>query len=885
MKNTYKWRANSYKYVYIEDAVYSANTENGYVTKGAFLYNKQTGIKTYGRNSDNTLITSTDKVEESLIASVVKGITDGNKYTDLFNRMKSLVDECGDSDYTNIKFHDVNEYFNIDGEECAENPPPEPCACYEPVINATAQIEDSDYTGPYIINKGSVTNHTDKVVITDFEFHIPRGKDGAGGNGGEMGPQGPQGPQGNPGDVIDIIDCTYTTGETGECSVNLTDNVYKHPSGYTEHDLTFNFHLIRGEQGPQGEPGDNGNDGYDSKIGIVTASANTIDSNESASVTVTNETTRYDASREFITDLSFVFDIPKGETGKQGEQGEPAKISGVTIEVFQLNDDSEGALPEGRAEFEEVMVPYYDEEGNQLYTEIQYILHLKLYLPKGPKGDKGDTGLPGEKGDTEYYYVNESGFTNDDDSGGGNYYGTRYDFNNVYWCSDKSNMPTPIGSFITEPKGDGTTSVNICLSPDFFNNGESGGIDIDPGYVYLCNSDLPIGKVSFEATEDDNEYRIDVCINEEYLRGGLLYCEGSGITFTEGEDNCTMINSNTESYTVSAITCSTGAPVEALGLWEGDVIPSGTTVQEILEKLLCREIFPGPATKPSIVLTGGSSLGIKEIGSKITLPEIKMSTNDGKFNPGSTKRTQPSVTGVNWSNEEIIPTKTNGFSTFTPINGTTSISSTPNVVVDLGLNKIVYDGSADYTKPSNMPITNLGNPTQSTSKVSTDYSDYSAIWKDSTATDDIITQVTGVYPVFVNLNSSKTSYINSDLSGDTETANFLKLPLTAGGSITFDMISENTIHLIVDFPEFYDGSKERKLNNSFNGGEGFLIEDMSSGKKENDYFVQFTGSYKVSSGIKHNINGKLYNYKRMELTGDPIGDNKLKFNFNASLDR
>lgn len=546
MKNTYKWRANSYKYVYIEDAVYSPNTENGYVTKGAFLYNKQTGVKTYGRNSDNTLITSTDKVEESLIASVVKGITDGNKYTDLFNRMKSLVDECGDSDYTNIKFHDVNEYFNIDGEECAENPPPEPCACYEPVINATAQIEDSDYTGPYIINKGSVTNHTDKVVITDFEFHIPRGKDGSIGNDGEMGPQGPQGPEGKRGDVIDNVECTYITGET--TSVNLTDSIINYPgyTGYTEHNLQFDFVLQKGERGERGPQGITGNDGYDSKIGIVTASANTINSDESARVTVTDKTTRYDASREFITDLNFVFDIPKGETGEQGEQGEPAKISGVTIEVFQLNDDSEGALPEGRAEFEEVMVQHYDGEGNPLYTEIQYILHLKLWLPKGPKGDKGDTGLPGEKGDTEYYYVNESGFTNDDDGGGGNYYGTNYDFNNVYWCSDDTHQYSkPIGHFITEPKGDGTTSVDICLTPDFFNNGESGGIDIEPGYVYLCNTQKPIGKVYLELTEDGgNEYRINVCINEDYLMGGTSYSPGSGITFTENTTGGYDINAN-----------------------------------------------------------------------------------------------------------------------------------------------------------------------------------------------------------------------------------------------------------------------------------------------------------------------------------------------------
>lgn len=885
MKNTYKWRANSYKYVYIEDAVYSANTENGYVTKGAFLYNKQTGIKIYGRNSDNTLITSTDKVEESLIASVVKGITDGNKYTDLFNRMKSLVDECGDSDYTNIKFHDVNEYFNIDGEECAENPPPEPCACYEPVIKATAQIEDSDYTGPYLINNGSVTNHTDKVVITDFEFHIPRGKDGAGGNGGEMGPQGPQGPEGKRGDVIDNIECTYITGET--TSVKLSDNTINYPgyTGYTEHNLQFDFVLQKGESGERGPQGITGNDGYDSKIGIVIASANTIDSDESARVTVTSATTRYDASRQYITDLDFVFDIPKGKQGEQGEQGRPAKISGVTIDVHVVEDSAGNFKPYGKAFFTEFNEDVYDGYGNFLYTEIINKLNIELYLKEGPKGDKGDTGLPGNKGDTEYYYVNESGFTNDDDSGGGNYYGTKYDFNDVYWCGDESKMPVPIGNFITKPKGDGTTSVDICLSPDFFNNGESGGIDIDPGYVYLCNSDLPIGKVSFEATEDDNEYRIDVCINEEYLRGGLLYCEGSGITFTKGDDNCTMINSNTESYTVSAITCSTGAPVEALGIWDGDVIPSGTTVQEILEKLLCREIFPGPATKPSIMLSkGGPSLSLlQRIGEPITLPEITMTMNNGKFNAGSTQKVQPIVSGVTWSDEEIIPEIDTGFTTFTPSSGTTSISPKYNVVVDLGENKITYKGSADYTKPSNMPITNLGNPTQSTSKVSTDYSDVSAIWTDGTATHDISTTIIGVYPVFTSMNLTKTSYMNSilDTSDLTPTEIADDILGVETNIINQQDLTNGSVVTITDCPAEIKGGPRFWVDYPVRGLKSFEI------KTPDGKFTDFTSTYTYDEKVIHIVNGKRIVYNRLIFTSSNYqgAGNTYKLTLNKSLDK
>ena len=63
------------------------------------------------------------------------------------------------------------------------------------------------------------------------------------------------------------------------------------------------------------------------------------------------------------------------------------------------------------------------------------------------------------------------------------------------------------------------------------------------------------------------------------------------------------INSNTEATTVSDIQCSTDAPCEALGIWDNDVIPSGTTIQEILEKILCKETYPSKATEPNITNT------------------------------------------------------------------------------------------------------------------------------------------------------------------------------------------------------------------------------------------------------------------------------------------
>ena len=59
-----------------------------------------------------------------------------------------------------------------------------------------------------------------------------------------------------------------------------------------------------------------------------------------------------------------------------------------------------------------------------------------------------------------------------------------------------------------------------------------------------------------------------------------------------------------------------------------------------------------------------------------------------------------------------------------------------------------------YSAPSNMPITNLSHPTQSTTKISTDGSDISAIWASVTVTHTANITATGVYPCFTNISNS-----------------------------------------------------------------------------------------------------------------------------------
>ena len=134
------------------------------------------------------------------------------------------------------------------------------------------------------------------------------------------------------------------------------------------------------------------------------------------------------------------------------------------------------------------------------------------------------------------------------------------------------------------------------------------------------------------------------------------YTEGDGITISETETS-KVIASNTNARTVGDITIA-GGPINATGIFEGNKIPKGTSVQEILTKLLCKEIFPDAAANPTITVTAsGAPSDFREINSTLTIPAFTTSTNAGHFkpNPNGT-HTQP-VTGSNFSNIKFTTTK------------------------------------------------------------------------------------------------------------------------------------------------------------------------------------------------------------------------------------
>ena len=216
------------------------------------------------------------------------------------------------------------------------------------------------------------------------------------------------------------------------------------------------------------------------------------------------------------------------------------------------------------------------------------------------------------------------------------------------------------------------------------------------------------------------------------------YTDGNGITITETETS-KVIASNTNARTVGDITIA-GGPINATGIFEGNKIPKGTSVQEILTKLLCKEIFPDAATKPTITVTAsGAPSGLHEINSKVTIPAFTTSTNAGHFNPSPNgTHTQP-VTGSNFSNIKFTTTKS-GFTNYKIAADVTTIAQQTGITVSEGTNSVTCNVTGNYTKPTGIPVTNLGN--QATGATYT--------FTAGTATNSTKVSVTGVYPIYSN---------------------------------------------------------------------------------------------------------------------------------------
>ncbi len=804
MKNTYKWRASNVKYLYITDV-------NGV---GPFIYNKLDGTKTF------LTYISTTNVDETLIKDYTSklGVDD---YFALFAQMIRLSQM--DVDCAKIEFADAAYYYNTDGDECVESPPPVPCQCFIPKWEVNSIAVDSDYDGKLAeITKIDVISAT-KEIIYSLNLYIPKGTPG---ETSEPGPQGPQGETGADGKNAQIVSVQVLNVETGD-----TPDVIVTTGGTTnELELYFKYILPKGEKGDVGEQGEAGENGIDAYITSVTISEiNAVESDAQPEAFITTSTTYNELTNQNETSIDLSFNIPRGEKGDQGPMGLPAEICGVTINSVTFVDDTQEDPPGASAYCKPVSVTEQLSDGTTT-TKEKYELIFDFKLPKGKDGDVGPRGNSGEKGDTDWIYIDKDGGTDSGDGGDTYVDGGFYQFGNVYFGEvRKEQDPNAIGSF------------NIAA--------------VGNSYLVTMNLDRDI-----------------------IGGGGAIYCPGSGITFTEPEEDtneyCTKINANTEATTVNEIICSTEAPVDALGIWENDVIPSGTTIQEILEKIFCREKFPNKPTTPTVSLSGNKNLGVFVIGDTVPeIPAVTIKPVDGKFNADydSPKQPEPQIA---WSNYEITVSST-GFTNhgLTDVQDKQTVEASTTGKIILGTNKIEYKGSANYgaidtDTTQDYPLTNLGNPTLSTLgiNINPDEGDTSAIWKPGIATKIVYTTAIGVYPCFYNLDTKTNSLCNDVI---------YQLPPVSGNTIEIlnvppEASLNGNVYFKFDFP------KGKNIKTVYVWDSASKKYDISN---SNTYMVDKTNNF------KHTINGVEYEYWRLSKNKDYEAIEKFKIIFDTNLEQ
>lgn len=222
----------------------------------------------------------------------------------------------------------------------------------------------------------------------------------------------------------------------------------------------------------------------------------------------------------------------------------------------------------------------------------------------------------------------------------------------------------------------------------------------------------------------------------------------------------------------------------------GTTIEAGTTVAEILTKMLCKEMFP-TFTAPSASITySNQPSGNKFVGDSVTIPMLRLSMTSGTFN---SQWSQPTPV-YNTSGAKITTSLSAGFVGYSA--GTVNETSIPsrNVTIAPGTNSLTVNGSYNYESPTNNPVSNLNNECPNIK------------WAPGTATASQKTiSCTGVYRIYSNaavenpsgngesaVNTSNKSSVESltgkyanSTTNDTFTLKLGFSPMTAGVDSTY----------------------------------------------------------------------------------------------------
>ena len=322
-----------------------------------------------------------------------------------------------------------------------------------------------------------------------------------------------------------------------------------------------------------------------------------------------------------------------------------------------------------------------------------------------------------------------------------------------------------------------------------------------------------------------------------------------------------------------------------------DVIPAGTDIYTILQNILCKELYPtavkstqgnitSSVEKPTISLSQSGTvtygtpctlnsitcgaLSVTPSASKVTgLTYGYSSADDDSADSTSTTITKNVTSSITDATYDLAVS-------FTGFNGQTSmtatgegkdackIESTELGFITMGENKI----SVKQTGPavsgeiekieSGYTVSNLGNTDSSQT-----YRAVAALSKqlDRPTSSDSKT-ITGVLPCFYNLS-------NGALVDDAT----VQMSLITGQTFTDISVPSEGVakkHFMFDFPA------DRKVST-------FKVKDLQGN------YVTFEAAYTQDTEVEKEINGIKMNYKRLQTTGDFVGDGVYRIELSKKL--
>ena len=341
------------------------------------------------------------------------------------------------------------------------------------------------------------------------------------------------------------------------------------------------------------------------------------------------------------------------------------------------------------------------------------------------------------------------------------------------------------------------------------------------------------------------------------------------------------------------------APITVAGLSSslgnisnGKVYTTDNTVEDILRDLLCKEIYPTVSlsrTDPSITfggLSGASASNrssIMEVGSVLNLNAVTVGVatitkptrsasgftygysvtdddiKDGDKNPPSQTGTSELVGNYSLT-ETYSPASIGTARTVSPSEKNTDVKfAEGSVTIGLGSNKISISATSPsgvYTHPEYPEyyvVSNLGNTDKDKKLAKASAVNNGTV---SSKSDSATISVTGVYPVYVNIDSD--SFVND----------MIKMSLTASNIFEFNVPSEvaSEIHFTFDYPATHSVTT-------------FEIKDLT-GK-----FVPYSATYEAESEtVTKVIGGEDVLYKRFVTTGKLQGEGTYKITLSKGLD-